>query len=59
MCIYPQEIAGTRIIVKDRKKAYAMEEEILSRGKSEPRCYPGDLNHSSHQTVGPAALYIP
>lgn len=36
MCVHSQEItlAGTRILVKDRKKAHAMEEEVLSRGKA-------------------------
>lgn len=33
MCVHSQEIAGTRNIVKDRKKAHAVEEEVLSRGK--------------------------
>jgi hypothetical protein len=33
MRVHPQEITVTRVAVKDRKKAHAMEEEILSRGK--------------------------
>lgn len=34
MCVHSQEIAGTRVLVKDPKKAHAMEEKILSRGKA-------------------------
>lgn len=33
MCVHPQEITGARIVVQDRKKAHAMEKEILSGGK--------------------------
>lgn len=34
MCVHTQEVPGARTVVKDRKKAHAMEEEILSRGKA-------------------------
>ena len=59
MRVHPQEITRTRIVVKDRKKEHAMEEEILSRGKWAMSLSWRSESSSSRQTVGLGALDVP
>lgn len=57
MCVYPQEITSARIVVKNRKEAYAMEEEILSGGKKlTTSLHRSSESSLSRQTVGLGAL---